>query len=89
MCAPRECYCHYDGVFQVITFSRLKNRVGGYNRAAPAFGYVGRVYGVAGAPNHAKQQLAAGLSEATGLAKLLRIAGLYTVLDCLRHFAVP
>ena len=27
--------------------------------------------------------------EATGLAKLLRIAGLYTVLDCLRHFAVP
>ena len=47
------------------------------------------MYGVAGAPNHAKQQLAAGLSEATGLAKLLRIAGLYTVLDCLRHFAVP
>ena len=27
--------------------------------------------------------------EATGLAKLLRIAGLYTVLDCLRHFVVP
>jgi hypothetical protein len=66
-----------------------KKSGGGHNRAVPAFGYVGRVYGVAGAPNHAKQQLAAGLSEATGLAKLLRIAGLYTVLDCLRHFAVP
>ena len=50
-----------DGVFQVITFSRLKNRVGGYNRAVPSFGYVGRVYGVAGGPNHAKLQLAAGL----------------------------
>ena len=51
----------WDGVFQMITFSRLKNRVGGYNRAAPSFGYVGRVYGVTGAPNHAKLQLAAGL----------------------------
>ena len=40
-------------------------------------------------PKPRELQLAAGLRQATGLAKLLRIAGLYTVLDCLRHFAVP
>jgi len=39
-----------DGVSQLITFSGLKNRVGGHNREVPAFGYAGRVYGVA--PNH-------------------------------------
>ena len=38
-----------------------KKSGGGHNRAVPAFGYVGRVYRVAGAPNHAKLQLAAGL----------------------------
>ena len=73
----------------MITFSGLKDRVGWHNRAAPAFGYAGRVYGVAGAPNHANYNSPQASDEATGLAKLLRIAGLYTVLDCLRHFAVP
>ena len=66
-----------------------KKSGGGHNRAVPAFGYVGRVYGVAGAPNHANYNSPQTSGEATGLAKLLRIAGLYTVLDCLRHFAVP
>ena len=47
------------------------------------------MYGVAGAPNHANYNSPQASGEATGLAKLLRIAGLYTVLDCLRHFAVP
>ena len=37
-----------DGVSQLITFSGLKNRVGGHNREVPAFGYAGRVYGVVG-----------------------------------------
>ena len=40
-----------------------------------------------GAPVNYNSPQASG--EATRLAKLLRIAGLYTVLDCLRHFAVP
>ena len=66
-----------------------KKSGGGHNRAVPSFGYVGWVYGVAGAPNHANYNSPQASDEATGLAKLLRIAGLYTVLDCLRHFAVP